>query len=160
MYTKFYKINDFLPIWHYMFFNGHKNVQEGSISDRICNLLTSRIRIHNSIRIRIRKKYLRIRNPSWTMWFPNCRFFHHWNHRVHIGERWNRGSVSALSAGAYTATLFCTWLYVIGWKGVGVHPSTLTSQGWFYHHDGMYARSRQSLLCVYSVTETLKRGKE
>ncbi len=35
---------------------------------------------------------------------------------------------------ADTATLY---VMVIGWKGAGVHP-TLTSQGLFFHHDGMY----------------------
>jgi hypothetical protein len=40
---------------------------------------------------------------------------------------------------------------VIGWNGVGVQPPTLTSQGWFFHHDRMYARNWQSPLCVYSV---------
>jgi hypothetical protein len=62
------------------------------------------------------------------------------------GERGNRVSVSALSARAYTATLY---VMVIIWKGVGVGP-TLTSQGWFFHNDGMYVRNRQSPLCVYS----------
>ncbi len=43
-------------------------------------------------------------------------------------------SVSALSAGAYTAALY---VMVIGWKGVGMHPPPiLTSQGWIFHHDG------------------------
>jgi len=36
-------------------------------------------------------------------------------------------------------------------KGGGRAPPTLTSQGWFFHHDGMYAKNRQSPLCVYSV---------
>jgi hypothetical protein len=40
------------------------------------------------------------------------------------GERGNRASVSALSAGAYTATLYVTRL-----KGGGRAPPTLTNQG-------------------------------
>ncbi len=35
-------------------------------------------------------------------------------------------------------------------KGGGRAPTTLTSQGWFFHHDGMYARNWQSPFCVYS----------
>ena len=41
-------------------------------------------------------------------------------HTEYIQEkRWNTGSVSALSAGAYTVTLL---VMVIEWKGVGVQP--------------------------------------
>ncbi len=59
------------------------------------------------------------------------------------------GSVSALSAGAFTASLY---VMVIGWKGGA--PPTPTGLGWFFHHDGMYDRNRQSPLCVYSVVTT------
>ncbi len=38
-------------------------------------------------------------------------------------------------------------------KGGGSPPLTLTSQGWFFYHDGMYARNRQMPLCVYSVSQ-------
>jgi hypothetical protein len=43
------------------------------------------------------------------------------HHRVHIGveEKYSRVSVSALSAGAYTTTLY---VMVDTVKGVGVHP--------------------------------------
>ncbi len=41
-------------------------------------------------------------------------------------------------------------------KGGGRAPPTLTSQDWFFHHDGMYARNRQSPLCVYSEVITSK----
>jgi hypothetical protein len=44
---------------------------------------------------------------------------------------------------------------VIGLKGDGRTPPPLTSQGWFFHHGGIYPRNRQSPLCVYSVVLTL-----
>ncbi len=53
-----------------------------------------------------------------------------------------------LSEGAHTATLY---VMVIGWNGFGRSPPTLTRHGWFFHHDGMYSRNRQSALCEYSV---------
>jgi hypothetical protein len=36
-------------------------------------------------------------------------------------------------------------------KGGGRAPPTLTSQGWFFHQDGMYARNWPLPLCVYPV---------
>ncbi len=48
----------------------------------------------------------------------------------------------------YTATFY---MMVNRVKGGGRATSTLTSQGWFFHHDGMYARNRSLPLCVYSV---------
>jgi hypothetical protein len=48
----------------------------------------------------------------------------------------------------YIATLYV--LVTIA-KGGGRAPRTLTSQGWFFHHDGMYARKRPLPLSVYSV---------
>ncbi len=64
--------------------------------------------------------------------------------------RWG-GGVSALSTGACTATL-CVMVTIN--KGGGCAPPTLTSQGLFFNHDGMYARNRPLLLCVYSVVIT------
>ncbi len=46
------------------------------------------------------------------------------------------------------------------WKGVGdgVHyPCTLTSLGWFFHHDGMYGRKRPLTLCVLCACSFLKK---
>ncbi len=60
-------------------------------------------------------------------------------------ERWNRVSVSAHSAGAYTATLLVRVNVV---KGGGRVPPTLTSQGRFYPHHWMYARKQRLQLCV------------
>ncbi len=54
-------------------------------------------------------------------------------------------SVSAHSAGAYTATLL-VMVNVI--KGGGRAPPTFTSQGKFYPHDWMYARKQRLQLCV------------
>ncbi len=70
-----------------------------------------------------------------------------YNHRVHIGKRWNRGSLSALSAGR----LLQLYNVLDGnrLKGGGRAPPTLISQGWFLCHDGMYARNRQTPVCVY-----------
>ena len=68
------------------------------------------------------------------------------DHRVHIFTREEkRVSVSAHSAGEYTATLL-VMVNVI--KGGGRAPPTLTSLGYFYHHDGMYARKQRLLLCT------------
>jgi hypothetical protein len=58
--------------------------------------------------------------------------------------------LSALSAGAYTATLD---VVVIRLKGVGRAPPTLASQGCFLHHDEIYAINLSLPLCVYSVGE-------
>jgi hypothetical protein len=54
-------------------------------------------------------------------------------------------SVSAHSAGEYTATLL---VMVNAMKVGGRAPPTLTSLGKFYPHDGMYARKQPLLLCV------------
>ncbi len=59
--------------------------------------------------------------------------------------RWNRVSVSAHSAGAYTATLL---VMVNVKRGGGRAPRTLTSQGQFYPHHWKYARKQQLQLCV------------
>jgi hypothetical protein len=59
---------------------------------------------------------------------------------TYLYKRWNRVSVSAHSAGAYTATLL-VMVNVI--RGGGRAPPTLTSQGQFYPHHWMYA----SVLC-------------
>ncbi len=71
------------------------------------------------------------------------------NHRVNIGvELKYREWACTLSCGSYTATLY---VMVIEWKGVGVHPLTFTSQGWSFHHDGMYARNRLLPLYMYTM---------
>ncbi len=57
-------------------------------------------------------------------------------------------SVSAHSAGAYTATLY-VMVTIVKWGGCA--SPTLTSLGKFLHHDGIYARARPFQLCVYSV---------
>ncbi len=55
-------------------------------------------------------------------------------------------SVSAHSAGAYTATLFVMVNVV---KRGGRSSPILTSLGKFFHHDGMYTRKRPvAILCV------------
>ncbi len=64
---------------------------------------------------------------------------------TYLSKRWNRVSVSAHSAGAYTATLL-VMVNVI--KGGGRAPPTLTSPGKFCPHDWMYARKQTLLLCV------------
>jgi hypothetical protein len=56
--------------------------------------------------------------------------------------------VSALSARAYTATLYV--MVNIVERG-GRAPLTLTRVGEIFHHDGIYARKRLLTLCVYSV---------
>ncbi len=60
-------------------------------------------------------------------------------HRVHIGVEENQGecTVYVLSAGAYTTTML---VMVDRVKGGGRAPPALSRLGWFYHHDGMYAR--------------------
>ncbi len=64
---------------------------------------------------------------------------------TYLYKRWNRVSVSAHSAGAYTATLL---VMVNVTKGGGRAPPTLTRPGLFYPHDCMYARKQTLLLCV------------
>ncbi len=59
--------------------------------------------------------------------------------------------VSALSAGAYPATLYVMVNIV---KGGGRAPPTLTSLGKFFHHDGLYARKRPLQLCLNSMIQT------
>ncbi len=86
--------------------------------------------------------------PHWVGWWKSMQL----DHRVHIEQRWNRASVSALSAG----TLHCNFVRDGKWVkdgGRAVHPH-LTSQGRFFHHDGMYARNRPLPLCVYSLSWT------
>ncbi len=79
-----------------------------------------------SVQIGLTSRHLR-RAPDWTP--PQSTYLY---------KRWNRVSVSAHSAGAYTATLL-----------VRVNaPPTLTSQGKFYPHDWMYARKQRLQLCV------------
>ena len=53
--------------------------------------------------------------------------------------------VSALSAGAHTTT---SLVMVDRVKGGGRAPPNLTRLGWFYHHDGMYARKWPLPLCL------------
>jgi hypothetical protein len=62
----------------------------------------------------------------------------------------NRGSVSALSAGAYTKTSYVMVNIVKRHGQLDMHPPP-ASLGKFFHHDGMYARKRPLPLCVYSV---------
>ncbi len=59
------------------------------------------------------------------------------------------GTVSALSARAYTATLHVIADKVKG--GGSAPPPSLPGWADFFHHDGMYARKWQLPLCVYSV---------
>ena len=40
-------------------------------------------------------------------------------------------------------------------KGRGRALPAFTRPGWFYHHDGIYARKWPLSLCVYSVSQTL-----
>jgi hypothetical protein len=81
------------------------------------------------------------------------------NHRVHIFTRDEiyRVSVSAHSAGAYTATLL---VMVNVMKGGGRAPPTLTSRGQVYPHDAMYARKRSLLLCVLCGMNCTQRCRE
>ncbi len=57
-----------------------------------------------------------------------------------------------LPLSAYTTTLL---VMVDRVKRVGRAPTNLSRLGWFYHHDGMYARKRPLPLCVYSVLGTI-----
>jgi hypothetical protein len=66
--------------------------------------------------------------------------------RVHIGYIGNKGSVSALSAEAYTTSLYV--LVEIA-KGGGREPPPYQA-GLTFHHDEMYAR-KPLPLCLYSV---------
>ncbi len=61
-----------------------------------------------------------------------------------------RGSVSALSAGAYVHHIFVVMVDIVK-SGRAPPPPTLTRQGYFYKNEGMYARNWQLPLCVYSV---------
>ncbi len=79
------------------------------------------------------------------------------HHRVHRGRYDIKGSVSVLSAGAYTATLDVMVNIV---KGGGRVPKpspgkVLAKLGKFVHRNGTYARKRALSLCVYSVGQTL-----
>ncbi len=74
----------------------------------------------------------------------------------YLYKRWNRVSVSAHSAGAYTAT-FLVMVNVI--KGGGRAPHTLNRPGKVYPHDWMYARKQTLLLCgLVCVLESLLCG--
>jgi hypothetical protein len=100
-----------------------------------------------------------------NMLLPIWRSFHHFNFNPAIGSNAsfentlpqstyrgrdeNKGSVSALSAGVHTATLY---VMVTKVKGGGGAPPSPSSQGWFFHHDEMYARNRLLPLCVHSVS--------
>ncbi len=50
--------------------------------------------------------FLRCQCPLSSRWYFRASVNYSLQHKAHIGKRWNRGSVSALSAGAYTATLY------------------------------------------------------
>ncbi len=60
-------------------------------------------------------------------------------------------SVSAHSAGAYTATVL---VRVNVMRGGGRAPPTLTSQDQFYPHHWMYARKQRLQLCVLCATDS------
>jgi hypothetical protein len=62
------------------------------------------------------------------------------------------GSVSALFAGAYTTTLF-EMVDIV--KGGGNPRPTLTSLGYFFHHDLMDARQWPLPLCVLCASDPL-----
>ncbi len=67
-------------------------------------------------------------------------------HRVHIFlYRWNRVSVSAHSAGAYTATLQVMVNVMRGGGRASPHPH---QPGLIYPHDWTYARKQRLPLCV------------
>jgi hypothetical protein len=74
-------------------------------------------------------------------------------HRVYI---WGRDEIGLVGecplSWWYTVSLH---VLVNRRKGVGRAPPTLTIQGCYYHHDGMYARKRPLPLCVYSVVTGL-----
>ncbi len=80
-----------------------------------------------------------IKSPKFWLACTKCTPQSTYSGRDEIG--W--ACVSALSAGAYTETLYVRVTRV---KGGGVHSSL--HQGWFFHHDGMYARNRQLPICV------------
>ncbi len=78
-----------------------------------------------------------------------------------IFERWitqsayrGRGEIGGVYQHSQLHGVYCTpqlfsWWW-IEWKVEYVRaPPTLTRLGWFYHHDGMYARKWPLLLCVY-----------
>ncbi len=65
--------------------------------------------------------------------------------RTYRGRGGIGGSFSALSAGANTTTLL---VMVDRVKGSGCAPPTLTRLGWFYLHDGTYARKWPLPLCL------------
>ncbi len=69
-----------------------------------------------------------------------------WGTEYIFSKIWNMVSVSAHSAGAYTATLLVL-VNVIRARGVRA-PPTLTSQGQFYPHHWMYARRQRLQPCV------------
>jgi hypothetical protein len=69
-------------------------------------------------------------------------------------ERWNRVSLSAVSVGVYTGTMYV--MVKIEWKGVGVHPHPHQPGLIFPSMDCTYARKRPLPLCVYSVRWTQK----
>jgi hypothetical protein len=70
-----------------------------------------------------------------------------------------KGSVSALSAGAYTATLF-VMVDIVKGGGRAVHPPPhLHQPGLFFHHDRMYARKQPSpLVCTLWFAPYLRKG--
>ncbi len=49
----------------------------------------------------------------------------------------------------YTETLYVMVIGCEVWTRTGA-PPTLTSQGWFFHHDGMYAKNRHSVCTLWS----------
>ncbi len=70
------------------------------------------------------------------------------DHRVHR-DRDEIGEVYLPSQLERTLKLLYMMVNIV--KRGGRAPSTLTSLGKFFHHDGMYARKRPLPLCVYSV---------
>ncbi len=82
--------------------------------------------------------------PAWWDKITSTEYIKEWSR--------NWGSVSALSAGAYTTTLY---MMVDTVKGGGRAPSTLTRLGWFFHHYGIYSRKWPLPLWVYSVITSL-----
>ncbi len=76
------------------------------------------------------------------------------DHRVHILVKMKQGDcICPLSRGVH-----CNLVREVrGWKGVGVQPPTLTSQGWFFDHDGMYARiGNRHSVCTLRSEEVTK----
>jgi hypothetical protein len=78
-------------------------------------------------------------------------FYHYFNHRVRIVVDMNRENVSALSAGAYFATLNVRVNRVKGGGRASPPPPQL---GLVFLHDAMYTRKRSLPLCVHSVRIT------